>query len=510
MFFKRIAFVLLLLSLCLQPMSIAEGDFGAMIKDGYAFVQAGTDPQAWIDGPVQEAAGSSMDNYIIDICHGPHGLDLSAYVQSASKAVQPGVLTNPVSRQRCALTLIACGAGDLVPAELADETIGKLGVMSYAFGLHLLNNGAISQAWTVDTLADELMRLQLPDGGWAVMGSFGDTDVTAMCLQALACCDMRPEIQDAIDRGLDFLSVHQLENGRFTGMSQENSESCAQVVLALASLGIDPDKDARFIKNGISALDAFLSFRLPSGGFAHLPGEAENSSATVQALQALTALSRMGIPYFNFSANPTNDAPVFDDTGSSLPVWKWIALGITGAFMLVGVLFSLTRKRGRLKHLILFVLIAAIAAGIVLCLNIESAENYYSAEPEPAGEPIGSAFLTIRCTTVAEEATALGISEDGIILSRTEFPIYAGDSAFDLLIRGARANSIQTEHEGGAGDMAYVNGIHYLYEYQHGDLSGWMYSINGETPSVGSGSYLLKDGDEIIWEYTTNLGEDLK
>ncbi|MGM9626294.1 MAG: DUF4430 domain-containing protein [Eubacteriales bacterium] len=51
--------------------------------------------------------------------------------------------------------------------------------------------------------------------------------------------------------------------------------------------------------------------------------------------------------------------------------------------------------------------------------------------------------------------------------------------------------------------------MQYLYEFDFGDLSGWIYKVNGETPSVGCGDYVLSDGDEIAWLYTCDLGNDL-
>ncbi len=36
--------------------------------------------------------------------------------------------------------------------------------------------------------------------------------------------------------------------------------------------------------------------------------------------------------------------------------------------------------------------------------------------------------------------------------------------------------------------------------------SGWTYTVNGETPSVGADSYSLKDGDNVLWSYTTYEG----
>ena len=38
----------------------------------------------------------------------------------------------------------------------------------------------------------------------------------------------------------------------------------------------------------------------------------------------------------------------------------------------------------------------------------------------------------------------------------------------------------------------------------HGDLSGWVYTVNGISANVGCGSYYLKDGDVVEWLYTTD------
>ena len=57
--------------------------------------------------------------------------------------------------------------------------------------------------------------------------------------------------------------------------------------------------------------------------------------------------------------------------------------------------------------------------------------------------------------------------------------------------------------------MVYISGINYLYEFDFGDLSGWMYRVNDTAPSVGCGEYHLSDGDFIEWLYTTDIGNDL-
>jgi hypothetical protein len=56
----------------------------------------------------------------------------------------------------------------------------------------------------------------------------------------------------------------------------------------------------------------------------------------------------------------------------------------------------------------------------------------------------------------------------------------------------------------------YIGGIkapasfggHWLYEFDNGPYSGWMYTVNGKHPNVGLRSYTLKNGDDIVWHYT--------
>ena len=508
---KRRNFVLwaLALILALAPVCAhAAAGLEEAVSGSCAYSRGEAGLQEWLDGALCAGAGGPTDNNVLALCRLNSGLDFSNYVRAASERLNAGDITNPVSRQRCALALLACDAGAQVPDALVDETAGKLGVMSIIYGLHLLNNGASSALWSRDALSEKLLSLQKADGGWSVMGDYGDVDVTAMCLQALACPDASAPVSVAVERGLGFLSECQLESAGFSSMGKENAESCAQVLLALSSLGVDFRVDARFLKRGRNPLDALLEYRCPSGGFSHLPGEGENETATVQVFQALVALMNESVRFYDFSTAPTAALPAAQ--AAEGPGWKLWALCAIGALVLAGAIYALTRKRSRTKRL-LFVLVAgALAAAAVFALNVESASEYYSEKDTGDRHPSGSAYLSIRCDTVAGRAEDGSTPEDGVILPRTVFPICEGDSVFDLLTAAARQYHIQMEHEGGEGDMAYVNGINYLYEYAYGELSGWIYSVNAVTPSIGCGSYILEDGDEVLWQYTTDLGEDLK
>lgn len=76
------------------------------------------------------------------------------------------------------------------------------------------------------------------------------------------------------------------------------------------------------------------------------------------------------------------------------------------------------------------------------------------------------------------------------------------------LFQQQKKNKIQIDYDS-SNETVYVKGINGLYEFDCGELSGWMYKVNGETPNVGCSGYKLKDGDVIEWVYTANIGKDL-
>ncbi len=43
-------------------------------------------------------------------------------------------------------------------------------------------------------------------------------------------------------------------------------------------------------------------------------------------------------------------------------------------------------------------------------------------------------------------------------------------------------------------NSSYVKGIGYLYEKMAGDMSGWLYLVDGKTPNVGASAYRINGG----------------
>ena len=133
-------------------------------------------------------------------------------------------------------------------------------------------------------------------------------------------------------------------------------------------------------------------------------------------------------------------------------------------------------------------------------------------EPKPV-----TVTLEIRCDTLSSHMSKLEnpaiedyIPADGTILDRSTYKGTTDNTVFDALNTLCRNNDIQLEFSyTPIYESYYIEGINYLYEFDGGNLSGWMYKVNGWFPNYGCSSYYLSDGDVIEWVYTCDLGKDV-
>lgn len=183
-------------------------------------------------------------------------------------------------------------------------SLGMQGLNGWIFALITLDSGGFSvPEGAVYTRADMLTAIltaQLEEGGFALSDAApADVDITAMALQALApyCGDETRyggvTAAEAVDRGVNWLSGQQTENGDFDSWGAPNAESTAQVMIALCSLGIDPETDPRFVKSGGSVPDGLLRYQTANGRFRHVSDGEEDLMATEQSVLALEALERL-------------------------------------------------------------------------------------------------------------------------------------------------------------------------------------------------------------------------
>ena len=164
----------------------------------------------------------------------------------------------------------------------------------------------VTEQTTEEGLIQYLLAGETTSGGWALSGDKPDADVTGMTIQALsAYYGKRDDVTGAIDRALLWLSESQMESGGYGTIvaksvngstvytTEETAESAAQIITALASIGLDPAQDERFIKNGKWPLTGLFQYYLPEGGFMHVAGGVVNGIATEQGLYATVAYKRM-------------------------------------------------------------------------------------------------------------------------------------------------------------------------------------------------------------------------
>ena len=165
---------------------------------------------------------------------------------------------------------------------------------------------------------------------------------------------------------------------------------------------------------------------------------------------------------------------------------------------------------------LLAALLSACAAPVPAQETADPESQETVSQPAPE-ETVGlHCSLTIRCDTILQHMDELTrgkeslIPEDGLLFSQESVEFEEGDSVFDVLQRELTARRLHLEFsESPLYGSVYVEGIFNLYEFDCGDLSGWIYRVNGEAPGYGCSKYILSDGDRVEWLYTCDLGNDL-
>ena len=162
-------------------------------------------------------------------------------------------------------------------------------------------------------------------------------------------------------------------------------------------------------------------------------------------------------------------------------------------------------------------------------INPETGKDKYLTDPVPEGKPLPvepqlaeisdaayTCILSVRCDTILSNLSLLDrekhelVPGDGVIFEAAEVVFYEGESVFNVLQREMKRNKIHMEFVNTPiYNSAYIEGINNLYEFDVGELSGWMYKVNGWFPNYGCSRYQIQSGDIIEWVYTCDLGRDV-
>ncbi|MBD8070299.1 DUF4430 domain-containing protein [Bacillus sp. PS06] len=230
-----------------------------------------------------------------------------------------GIFRNVTDYERITLGLVASGIDptnidgfNLIERIYNNERMENQGLNGPIYALISLDSKDFevpsSALWTREQLVSILLKAQNSDGGFGLYSGASDVDITAMALTALSNYQQEERVQQAINKGILWLSSKQNENGGFTGLNGESSVTTAEVIIALSALKVSPNESTLFS----GALAHLLKFGLTSGEFSNYLGDAADAMATEKAYLALVAYHQFLLgkgSIYDFSATAVVDPP---------------------------------------------------------------------------------------------------------------------------------------------------------------------------------------------------------
>ena len=338
-------------------------------------------------------------------------------------------------------------------------------VTDAVFAMLLYDSGdfTVNGNLTREALLEYILTSRNSDGIWGYTWegvNYPDYDSSAMVLNALSKyylassaesvgidTKIHSQIKTAVDKIVNILSEKQLSSG-----SLGSSNTDAMVIIGLSSLGINSLNDSRFIKNGNSLISGLLSYALEdSSGFGYVDNTDFNKLATEQGFRAI--ISYVGLDSYG-TYNIYDIKPLKNSSSSSSGSGN--SGGSTG-----GGTSSIT------------VTVSVIG------------DTAHGDEKHTGSYPT---WISPVKKTVSSNDTALSVIKTVLIEN------------------GYTAKGLDS---GYISSITSPNGVT-IGEYTNGKNSGWLYSVNGTSPSVGMDSYKLKNGDVVKLYYTddyTNQNE---
>lgn len=283
--------------------AVTSKDIDTAIKSGADYILASgiTD---WGAALAYSAAGGSVPQ---------------SYFDSVAEDIASGGTALPTHLAGVIIGLKASGANprsfngsDLVAQLYTSDNLGKSGLNGYTYGLLAFDCGNYTlpedAAVSREKIIDGILSYQQDGGAFSLdKNTAPDCDMTAIAVTALAPYISEGKVKTAVDAAVSYLSKAQQPDGGYlpSYSSSESSESTAQVVIALSSIGVDSKSDTRFIKNGNSPVSALMAYKKADGGFAHTQDGSSDLMATEQAVTALAALKSFqngGVGVYNLTA----------------------------------------------------------------------------------------------------------------------------------------------------------------------------------------------------------------
>ncbi len=188
------------------------------------------------------------------------------------------------------------------------------------------------------------------------------------------------------------------------------------------------------------------------------------------------------------------------------------------AICLIAAILLLKKKGYRLVKKPCSIMMGLVAILLVIALiigftDIKSVDEHYKESSSVSGSGYGVVTISVDCKVLLNNPEVVPnnlkdyLPDGGYIVKPTKVHLNKGDTAFSVIMRTAKEKGVQLEYSGH--DQVYIEGINYFYEFSCGELSGWVYGVNGVRSKVSCSDQTLKNGDVINFSYTLNLGNDV-
>ncbi|MDO4540355.1 MAG: S-layer homology domain-containing protein, partial [Syntrophomonadaceae bacterium] len=308
--------------------------------------------------------------------------------------------------------------------------------------------------------------------------------------------------------------------------SYGSANADSMVIVGLAAAGINPSTDTRFVTaGGKSIIDGLLSYALPDGsGFGYNNNTAKEPYATEQGFRALIAAAQMraGRDYCNvydFSANAVQPGYGSLWTGSPVTIATVPAgatVTVAGQNAVYGHCFDLAA--GDYEYSVSMAGYAAKTGAITVTAAEATNRTARTVNVSlTTGFASGTKQITVYFTLVGDTDHDSGITHVyrtdkaalPVWIARTAVTVNAGASAFDVFDAAlAAAGRSYVEQS-----LGYIVSIEspdgsMLSELDNGSHSGWMYLVNGSSPTIGIRDCTVSNGDSIVVYYTDDYTQE--
>jgi len=323
------------------------------------------------------------------------------------------------------------------------------------------------------------------------------------------------DISEAIARALTSMSAAQIVDG---GFGAPNSSTVSTVITGLNAIGVNPhpDTDTDFVESGSTLITNLLSFRTSDDKLGYTNNASFNIMSCYQGFQALATWQNL--------TNGTRNQNLYHFTAEIAPYTAW-----PDARLLTGIAVTAQPTTATYSYSETETAYVPDTTGLAITATYNANTLDKAVIPitdctvstidrsSPGTKTVTVTYQGQTATFVitvlnsdssvpAQKTVIVTVRKNSGGVASGTVVIQEGVTSVLDVLKTVLANAGKTYVIKNGSYVAAVDG---LGEFDQGPNSGWLYSVNGVTPiSTAAGSYLLHDGNTVVWYYTLDYTTD--